>query len=208
MTTRTPEDRIATRESALLRHAEGYPLPEAPVNNGTWTPEFEEYATAVREAFCLRYTDCYRVGVDDAEYQRAELDFRLVEKAVSKKKTRLVETYSRLLKESLHPNEIEAAITVLDSITGAGTLTHEHVNVYYDLQETVYEWRVFQKLGNNGPPAKFLDNLVSLCFEDMSEKRLFAVKALLARGMASAKEIRAALETFNGIESPLTDGAL
>lgn len=32
MTTRTPEDRIATREAALLRYAEGYPLPETSVN--------------------------------------------------------------------------------------------------------------------------------------------------------------------------------
>lgn len=208
MTTRTPEDRIATREAALLRYVEGYPLPETSVTEGKWTPEFDEYATAVRESFCIRYTDCYRVGVDYAEYQRAELDFRLMEKAVLEKKPLLIETYSRLLRDSLHPTEIEPALHVFGSINRSGTLAHEHVNVYYDLQETLYEWRATRRLGGNGPPAEFLGDLVNLCFEEMSEQRLFAVKAILARGITSGNEIRTGLETFNGIESPLKDGAL
>lgn len=208
MTTRTPEGRIATREIALLRYAEGYPLPDAPETGGKWTSEFEAYANAVKDIMRNRYTDCYRVGVSDDVYQRAELDFRLIEDAVAGKKARLIATYAYLLKDSLHPKEIGSALPVLDSITGAGPLTHEHVNVYYDLQETAYEWRLARQMGKNGPPAGLLNGLVRLCFEEMSERRLLTVKSLLNRGMTSIKEIRAALGTFDGIESPLTDGAL
>lgn len=208
MTTRTPEGRIATREISLLRYAEGYTLPEAPETGDKWTREFEAYANAVKDIMRNRYTDCYRVGVSDDEYKRAELDFRLMEDAVAQKKARLIVTYTQLLKDSLHPSEIGPALPVLDSISGAGPLTHEHVNVYYDLQETAYEWRLARQMGKNGPPAGLLNGLVRLCFEEMSEHRLVTVKALLARGMTSIKEIRAALGTFDGIESPLTDGAL
>jgi hypothetical protein len=208
VTTRTPEGRIATREIALLRYAEGYPLPEAPETGGKWTREFEAYANTVNEIMRNRYTDCYRVGVSDDGYQRAELDFRLMDNAVTDKKARLIGVYANLLKDSLYPNEIRSALPVLDSITGAGPLTHEHVNVYYDLQETVYKWRASRKLGKDGPPAGLLNGLVRLCFEEMSERRLDAVKALLDRGMTNPKEIRAALGTFDGIESPLTDGVL
>jgi hypothetical protein len=192
----------------LRRYAEGYPLPETPDTGGKWTPEFEAYANVVKDIMRNRYTDCYRLGVSDEGYQRAELDFRLAENAVSEKKARVIEAYTRLLKDSIHPNEISPSLPVLDSITGAGELTHEHVNVYYDLQETVYAWRVAHNLGQDGPPAGLLNGLVRLCFEEMTEQRLFTVKSLLARGMTSPKEIRAALSTFDGIESPLTDGAL
>jgi hypothetical protein len=131
-----------------------------------------------------------------------------MDNAVTGKKARLIGVYANLLKDSLYPNEIRSALPVLDSITGAGPLTHEHVNVYYDLQETVYKWRASRKLGKDGPPAGLLNGLVRLCFEEMSERRLDAVKALLDRGMTNPKEIRAALGTFDGIESPLTDGVL
>lgn len=204
MSFRTADERQAALEQALRRSHEGYVLPAIP-DTREWNEAYDVFARDVSIVFQQRYTDCYRVTVSDETYARRNLDFTAVRKAVDGKDYDLVAAYHRLLMSSPTPDYIKPALEILSTVHDEVELTAEHVAVYGEIRKAFESWRD-DHYRADAENAFF--SLVQLCYEDFSTSRTSTIIQLIGRGIHNKEKVRAALETFTDIESPLLNGAL
>lgn len=198
-------------EAAKQRLRDGYLLPSLPETEyDEWDVAFDVFARTVAAILRQRIHDCFAVDAnsDYTRYSDASIVFDI---ARSKRDTRMISVYHRLLIQSLSPLCIKPALEILTRLDSNAYLTENHVAAYSAIKNAVldYSWRT----NDEGKDYSIfeqvtIDTLSELCFRDFSPERTAAIVALIERGITHYGPVLASLTDFTGVPQPLLEGIL